>query len=54
MYHVSIKFMVIIPTLSSCVLSFVSPSKVIANSVKEDGTISDIIGGTGVQDRLWH
>jgi len=25
--------------------------KVIANSVKEDGTISDIIGGTGVQDR---
>ena len=32
-------------------LTLVSHCKVIANSVKKDGTISDIIGGTGVQDR---
>ena len=48
------KFMVIIPTFTPPVLALVPSSKVIANSVKEDGTISDIIGGTGVQDRLWH
>ena len=40
----------IILLLCACWLSFLT-LKVIANSVKEDGTISDIIGGTGVQDR---